>query len=69
MTIKIRWKIAYALNRLHGQCWADLALWAVHHRYRSPWSPVTDHCRFDLDRRGCCYCGKLRASGDRAVSS
>jgi len=64
---RIRWRIAYLLNRLPGQCWADLATWAGQYGpepIRNPWSPIDRGgrlCREDLIRCGACYCGKLRA--------
>ena len=69
MTERTRWWIASQLNRLRGQCWADLVTWALgwHKKdpyltraERSPWSPVTRTCRLDLAANGACYCGKLR---------
>lgn len=60
---RLRWAIARLLNRLPGQCWADLVDWTLGYQ-RSPWSPQRS-CRADLARRGACYCGKLRRGGDR----
>jgi hypothetical protein len=62
---KLRWRIANLLDKLPGQCWADLCDWALGNRdYRSPnpWSPIGPSCREDLARVGSCYCGKLRAA-------
>jgi hypothetical protein len=57
---KLRWHIAYLLNRLPGQCWADLVCWVQYRSHpRSPWSPIDRACRNDRDRTGTCYCGKL----------
>ena len=62
MNAKLRWKIAYLLNRLPGQCWADLVRWAMRSSdQRGPWSPIGSTCRDDASRCGTCYCGKLRA--------
>lgn len=55
----MRWKIAALMNRLPGQCWADLVAFALGDR-RSPWQPVTWMCEKDMRRTGTCYCGKLR---------
>lgn len=59
---RARWAIADALNRLPGQCWADLATWAMNwpERGLSPWSPQRS-CRDDANQAGSCYCGKLQA--------
>lgn len=59
---RTRWRIADLLNRLPGQCWADLATWALYGPEpgrRWPWAPNTPGCREDAARTGCCYCGKL----------
>lgn len=65
--MKLRWHIAQLIDRLPGQCWADLAGWAMRDRYDDPdwrsdipWRPMSDLCRQDLARIGSCYCGKLR---------
>lgn len=56
----LRWTIANLLNRLPGQCWTDLAMWAqgdseqVH-----PWRPIDNICRRDAAANGACFCGKL----------
>lgn len=59
---RLRWRIAALLDRLPGQCWADLVSFALGHR-RSPWCPVTSSCRADLAAAGdgACYCNKLRS--------
>lgn len=56
---KLRWWLATQLNRLPGQCWAELVGWAMGDR-RSPWCPIDRVCRDDQARTGFCYCGKLR---------
>jgi hypothetical protein len=59
---KIRLRIASILDRLPGQCWADLVQWSLRlGDRRSPWSPIGWSCRADAARCGTCYCGKLRA--------
>jgi hypothetical protein len=58
-----RWQVAYLLNRLPNQCWADLVTWALGwHKgeKRTPWSPMR-MCRRDMAETGTCYCGKIRA--------
>lgn len=61
---RVRWRIAYALNRLPCTCWANLVSWALHSR------PLIDRfnggdirqdamCRRDTQDNGRCYCGKL----------
>lgn len=57
---KVRWHVAYLLDRLPGQCWADLVSWVLGRSGRwSPWSPVESNCHRDRDATGVCYCGKL----------
>lgn len=73
MRERLRWRIAYAFNRLPGQCWADLVSWALAGMRVSrklgysplPWRPVTETCRNDAltGRDRCCYCAKLGADG------
>lgn len=63
---RLRWWIADQLNRLPGQCWADLVSWALSWpggEKRPLWSPAGDACRQDAAECGTCYCGKLRAGG------
>jgi hypothetical protein len=55
MTEKLRWRIADLMDRLPGQCWADLASWALYGprkvardgESRLPWRPITAMCRRD----------------------
>jgi hypothetical protein len=55
---RLRWRVAYALNRIPGMCWANLVSWAL--RYRSLRETRQDWmCRSDTARNGCCYCGKV----------
>lgn len=69
MRERLRWMIASQLNRLPGQCWADLVTWALGWTPRWPVSqPVSGGCRVDMERNGCCYCGKLqRADSQQEV--
>lgn len=62
----LRWRIATLLDKLPGQCWADLVFWA-HGDRRWPWSPMMSTCRADFERCGACWCGKLRQSAERDV--
>lgn len=60
-----RWKIAWALDRLKGQCWSDLVSWVLawnrdEARLRDAWKPQGSGCRTDAARTGACYCGKVR---------
>lgn len=57
---RARYKIAELLDRLPGQCWADLVFWVMgDSTSASPWSPSRT-CREDMQRAGSCYCGKWR---------
>jgi len=61
---RIRWWTARQLNRLPGQCWADLVSWALGDaHYRRLWQPVSPGCIGDAARNSRCYCGKLGADG------
>lgn len=55
---RIRWTIAYWLNKLPGQCWTELVMFGLGYR-RNPWSPIDSACRGDAARCGVCYCGKI----------
>jgi hypothetical protein len=63
-----RWWVVSQLNKLPGQCWADLVPWALGsykrgtrlERKRLPWSPIREICRGDIARTGTCYCGKIQ---------
>jgi hypothetical protein len=68
----MRWRVVGLVNKLPGQCWADLADWAGRwwadedgtyggEPYGLPWAPQRASCRGDARRVGSCYCGKLRA--------
>lgn len=66
MPEKWKWWVAGLLDKLPGQCWADLVGWVYRNRrddpdWRSdiPWRPIRT-CREDFARVGSCYCGKLR---------
>lgn len=55
---KARWWIARQVDRLPGQCWADLADFGLG-RSVVPWARMRDACREDATRCGTCYCGKV----------
>lgn len=57
----LRWRAAALLNRLPGQCWANLVSWALGDSGYRFWQPIDSVCRKDVARTGACYCGKLRA--------
>jgi hypothetical protein len=65
----LRWRLATLVNRLPGQCWADLVSWVLDRlgkrRYynRMPWQPRTWSCTKDAVENGRCYCGKLTRDG------
>jgi hypothetical protein len=65
----LRWKIANQMNRLPGQCWIDLVMWAQHGREDGqpvlPTRPIGWACRSDMARNGGCFCGKIR-TGEEA---
>lgn len=73
MRERLRWKLAYLLDRLPGQCWADLATWAMNGRRRDqddpllPFRPIGAGCRADFQRNGTCYCAKLATDEMRVV--
>jgi hypothetical protein len=59
-----RWVIARNMDRLTGQCWADLVTWVLawnptEERLRDAWKPQRA-CQGDAARTGSCYCGKVR---------
>lgn len=58
-----RWRIAALLNKLPGQCWANLVSWALGDQGYRMWQPIDSLCRKDVAENGVCYCGKLRRDG------
>lgn len=68
MNAKLRWWVVSQLNRLPGQCWTDLVLWALGSDRALPWSPIGSACRTDLARTGACYCHKLRQQPEEGES-
>lgn len=71
MRERLKWWIATQVDRLRGQCWADLVSWVLDSksvrdpgiRAALPWRPVSEICRKDADMNGRCYCGKLGSDG------
>jgi hypothetical protein len=60
VTDRLRWRIAELLNRLPGQCWTNLVMWANRSTdQRIPWQPIDWACRADAARNGACWCGKF----------
>lgn len=74
MSEKMRWRIANIVNRLPGQCWANLVSWAVDGpracRSRGdsplPWRPIDSMCRQISPPNDRCYCGKICAAPDES---
>jgi hypothetical protein len=73
----LRWRIAWTMDRIPRQCWADLVSWVQdsdHDAYgdewwaRLPWRPrartgrTPGSCEADAARCGTCYCGKVRTA-------
>jgi len=62
----LRWRIAALLNRLPGQCWTGLVMWANNGRDRRngdplfPLRPITWACRKDAESNGACWCNKVQ---------
>ncbi|GIF08690.1 hypothetical protein [Actinoplanes siamensis] len=60
-----RRRLARLLDRIPGQCRADLKWWAQRDNLsggsRWPWSPTKPGCVKGAILNGRCYCGKLRA--------
>lgn len=69
---KIRWSVAFWLNKRKDTCWADLAMWAMNisgdYELRdyiprkiggSKWYTGVRQCRQDARQCGSCYCGKF----------
>ena len=56
---RLRWHVAPLLDRLPNFCWADLVMWANGNGEPLPrWSIRS--CQEDADRKGSCWCGKVR---------
>jgi hypothetical protein len=58
----MRWRIAYALDRLPGMCWASLVPWALGWDQPLREARISGICRSDAARTGRCYCGKIKSS-------
>ena len=64
---RLRWRVAYLLDHLPGQCWSNLVDWALTDRKArrklgKPWWPrrMDGMCRSDAALNGACYCGRLK---------
>jgi hypothetical protein len=71
---RLRFRIADAVDKLPGQCWADLVSWALGHNRRAgnsiwPWRPVTSLCRQISPPNDRCYCGKICVRRQDEVAS
>lgn len=68
---RLKWRIADLVNRLPGQCWADLVMWAMSDepvrdtglRAALPWRPIGKRCIEDAQASGRCYCGTVGSDG------
>ena len=69
---RLRWRIARLVDKLPGQCWADLVAWVLDGPREAmkadesplPWRPQTWTCRANFyGDLGSCYCGKLKSDG------
>lgn len=71
---RLRWPVAYAVDRLPGSCWTSAVSWALGGDDPDGypwWQPYRSArtCRSEAAEIGCCYCGKFRdltepAAGD-----
>lgn len=53
-----RWWLIRQVDRLPGQCWADLVDFGLD-RSIYPWAPRLAICAQDAQNCGTCYCGKV----------
>lgn len=68
---RLKWWVADLVNRLPGQCWADLVMWAMSDepvrdtglRAALPWRPIGKRCIEDAQASGRCYCGTVGSDG------
>ncbi|NNV07163.1 hypothetical protein ETC03_12310 [Geobacillus sp. MMMUD3] len=67
---KLRFKIAFLLDKRKDTCWTDLAMWAMGFDYElrdcippkiggSKWYTGVRRCRQEARQCGSCYCGKF----------
>jgi hypothetical protein len=66
---RLRWRIVHVVDKLPGQCWTDLVVWALDGPVadsRLPWKPQTATCRSDAASNGRCYCNKIGATATPA---
>lgn len=66
-TARLRWWAAHQVDRLPGQCWSDLADYALG-RDLVPWAPDQTHCIESARDCGTCYCGKVVREDVAAMS-
>ncbi len=77
MIERARWRIVELVDKLPGQCWTDLVMWAIDGpqecRRRGgnplPWRPVTNSCRAFSPPNDRCYCGKICGRAETEVAS
>lgn len=55
---KVRWWLARQVDRLPGQCWAELAEYGLGWTLL-PWEPARGRCEESARECGSCYCGKV----------
>jgi hypothetical protein len=57
--IRLKWRVAYALNRSPVTCWANLVGWCDGQRGLTE-TRIDSVCRSDAAHNGSCYCGKIQ---------
>jgi hypothetical protein len=70
---RLRWRLAYLLNRVPWVCWADLVSWVMQTHpalSRSLLECGSRSCREEArtHRDRACYCGKFRQPADTLTS-
>jgi hypothetical protein len=62
MAAKLRWRIAYWLNRFSRFCWADLVAWALDGESYQLTRSYGGKCRSEsvVHRDRSCWCGKFQ---------
>lgn len=59
---RLRWRLVEILDRRADYCWTDLVQWATGNGERVPRRSIRS-CQEDADRKGSCWCYKLRNDG------